>query len=126
MSNNELTVCDLDGCSNLSELYVSHNQLTNETNSLVRPYTWTSLAVINLSYNNFEKIRSDRTWTDAWENLIYINCQGCPELKELDLSPNAKLRDLYVKECPKLSTVIINAGANPYIEKDENTTIERK
>ena len=126
LSNNELTVCDLDGCSNLSELYVSHNQLTNETNSLVRPYTWTSLAVINLSYNNFEKIRSDRTWTDAWENLIYINCQGCPVLKELDLSPNAKLRDLYVKECPKLSTVIINAGANPYIEKDENTTIERK
>ena len=126
LSNNELTVCDLDGCSNLSELYVSHNQLTNETNSLVRPYTWTSLAVINLSYNNFEKIRSDRTWTDAWENLIYINCQGCPELKELDLSPNAKLRDLYVKECPKLSTVIINAGANPYIDKDDNTTIERK
>ena len=126
LSNNELTVCDLDGCSNLSELYVSHNQITNETSSLVRPYTWTSLNIINLSYNNFEKIRSDRTWTDAWENLIYINCQGCPELKELDLSPNAKLRDLYVKECPKLSTVIINAGANPYIDKDDNTTIERK
>ena len=126
VSNNELTVCDFDGCTSLAELNVSHNQLTNDTGSLVRPYTWTSLAVINLSYNNFEKIRSDRTWTDAWENLIYINCQGCPVLKELDLSPNAKLRDLYVKECPKLSTVIINAGANPYIDKDDNTTIERK
>ena len=126
LSNNELTVCDLDGCSNLSELNVSHNQLTNETNSLVRPYTWTSLNIINLSYNNFEKISSDRTWTDAWENLIYINCNGCPVLRELDLSPNAKLRELYVKECPKLSAVTINAGTNPYIEKDDNTTIERK
>ncbi|MGM9786392.1 MAG: BACON domain-containing protein [Candidatus Cryptobacteroides sp.] len=126
VSNNELTVCDLDGCTSLSDLNVSYNQLTNETNSLVRPYTWTSLNAINLSYNNFERISSDRTWTDAWENLIYINCMGCAVLKELDLSPNAKLRDLYIKECPKLSTVTINAGANPYIEKDDNTTIERK
>lgn len=126
LSNNKLTSCNLEYCSAIADLNVSHNNLTEETTSFVRPFTFTSLVSIDLSYNDFVKIESDVTWTDKWTSLVSFSANGCSKLQELDLSPIEGIRTVSVKDCPRLQYLYLNVASNPQVTKDDSTAIKRK
>lgn len=126
LSNNKLASCNLEYCSALADLNVSHNNLTEETTSFVRPFTFTSLVSIDLSYNDFIKIESDVTWTDKWTSLVSFSANGCGNLQELDLSPIVGIRIVSVKDCPRLQYLYLNMASNPQVTKDDSTAIKRK
>mgnify|MGYP002868967887 FL=1 len=49
---------------------------------------------------------------------------GCPHLEELDLTATARLKKLYLGECPKLKHVLVRAGTVfEELEKDAHTEI---
>lgn len=126
LSCNELTSCNLEYCSAIADLNVSHNHLTEDTNSFVRPFTFTSLMSIDVSDNDFVKMESDVTWTDKWTGLVSFLCNSCAKLQSVDLSPAAEIKVIEAKDCPKLQYIYLNAGANPQITKDSTTEIRRK
>ena len=126
LANNELTACNLEYCSALADLNVSHNHLTEETTSFVRPFSFKALVSIDLSYNDFMRIESDVTWTDKWTGLISFSANGCSKLQELDLSPIEGIRTVSVKDCPRLQYLYLNMASNPQVTKDDSTAIKRK
>lgn len=127
LENNELTVCDLQYCSAIEELYLSHNQLSQETSSFTRPFTLTSLKKIDLSYNNFMTIYSDVTWTDKWLTLESFNARGNAKLNFVDLSPIGEtLTYIDVRECPRLDEITVSQNSPCQVLRDENTKVVRK
>lgn len=126
LSNNELSKCDLEYCGAIADLNLSHNHLTEETTSFVRPYTLKSLVAVDLSYNDFVRMESDRTWTTEWKNLVSFASNGCAKLQELDLSPIEGIKVVEVKDCPRLQVLYLNVASNPKVTKDETTQIKRK
>ncbi|MCM1178488.1 MAG: hypothetical protein NC335_12210 [Bacteroides sp.] len=126
LSYNKLKVCNLEYSDALVSLNVSHNSLTQETNSFVRPYTFTSIETIDLGYNNFGLVESDVKWTENWPELTKFVCTGCQILEEVDLSTNSNLNTVEAKECPRLGRIVINSSCNPRISRDSNTEIVYK
>lgn len=127
LSNNELVTCNLEYSSNIEELYLSHNHLDQDTQHFIRPFTLTSLRIIDISYNDFETIFSDVTWTDKWLSLESFNARGNAKLYSVDLSPIGEtLTSVDVRECPRLSEITLNSLSPCKVQKDENTTVIRK
>lgn len=126
LSNNELSTCNLEYCEAIVDLNVSHNHLTEETTSFVRPHTLTSLMAIDLSYNDFVSIESDRSWTTEWTGLVSFASNGCAKLQNLDLSPIVGIEYVEVKDCPRLQYLYLNVASNPKVTKDTTTQIKRK
>lgn len=126
LSYNELAGCDLEYSGSLTSLNVSHNHLTQETSSFVRPFTFTSIEDLDISYNDFVLTESDVTWTDKWTELKSFNCSGCAYLQEVDLSTNMNIMQIDALDCPRLSKIILNVAVNPQISKDSTTKIERQ
>ncbi len=126
LSYNELTTCNLEYCSAIVDLNVSNNHLTEDTNSFVRPFTFTSLMSIDVSNNDFILMESDVTWTDKWTGLISFICSGCAKLQSLDLSPIESIKVVEAKDCPRLEYIYLSSSANPQVAKDSTTEIKRK
>jgi len=126
LSNNELSTCNLEYCGAIVDLNVSHNHLTEETTSFVRPYTLTSLMAVDLSYNDFVSVESDRSWTTEWTGLVSFASNGCAKLQNLDLSPIVGIKSVEVKDCPRLQFLYLNVASNPNVSKDAATQIKRK
>lgn len=127
LSNNELVSCDLEYSENIEELYLAHNHLDQDTQRFVRPYTLTSLRILDISYNDFETISSDVTWTDKWLGLESFNARGNSKLLSVDLSPIGEtLTSVDVRECPKLSEITLNSLSPCKVQRDQNTTVIRK
>lgn len=126
LSYNELTTCNLEYCSAIADLNVSNNHLTEDTNSFVRPFTFTSLISIDVSGNDFVLMESDVTWTDKWTGLVSFACNNCAKLQSLDLSPATSLKVLEAQNCPRLGYIYLSSSVNPQITKDSTTEIKRK
>lgn len=127
LSNNELVSCDLQYSSGVEELYLAHNHLDQDTQHFVRPFTLTSLRKIDISYNDFELISSDVSWTDKWLSLESFDARGNSKLFSVDLSPIGEtLTYIDVRECPRLSEITVNQYSPCKVLKDDNTTVKRE
>lgn len=127
VTDNELTEFNIQYAESVEEVYVAHNNLSENTSSFVRPYTFTSLKKIDLSYNNFMTIYSDVTWTDKWLSLESFNARGNAKLNFVDLSPIGEtLTYIDVRECPRLDEITVSQNSPCQVLRDENTKVVRK
>ncbi|MGN0194952.1 MAG: BACON domain-containing protein [Candidatus Cryptobacteroides sp.] len=127
LSNNELVTCNVEYSENIEELYLAHNHLNQDTQHFVRPFTLTSLRILDISYNDFELISSDVSWTDKWLSLESFDARGNSKLFSVDLSPIGEtLSYIDVRECPRLSEITVNTLSPCKVLRDDNTTVIRK
>jgi len=101
MGNNDLTTLDLSSNTNIETVVVDYNSFTSIDISTV-----TSLEQIDLSFNPLVSIVLPISTNLFYLNVAYTN------LSSLDISSQTGLTNLYVKDCPNLSTLNLANGSN--------------